>query len=210
MGKPNLMTIIDSKVDSEYVHNAIHTALNAQEILGDVYSRGEIDSMMNLKSNSDHLHTNHYSVEQADELLSKKADFLHEHGDIYVNKEDLASLDKSDLGGILVGEEENGIQMILRGGTTQEHSTFIGAAKEITIDTNTWSIRVHDGVTPGGHILSNKYTYQPLGKYINNELNYLNYLSNSNAKSYTKNEMNDILKALVSDFAKILGGEYNG
>ncbi len=37
-----------------------------------------------------------------------------------------------------------------RGGTTSEHETFIGASREITIDTQKKTIVVHDGVTAGG------------------------------------------------------------
>ena len=38
----------------------------------------------------------------------------------------------------------------LRGGTTSQHSSFTGAAKEITVDTTKNTIVVHDGSTAGG------------------------------------------------------------
>ena len=38
----------------------------------------------------------------------------------------------------------------LRGGTTSQHSTFTGAAKEVTVDTDKNTIVVHDGTTAGG------------------------------------------------------------
>jgi len=38
-----------------------------------------------------------------------------------------------------------------RGGTADEHSTFTGAPREITVVTDDYSLRVHDGATPGGH-----------------------------------------------------------
>ena len=38
----------------------------------------------------------------------------------------------------------------LRGGTTSQHSTFTGAAKEVTVDTDKNTIVVHDGSTSGG------------------------------------------------------------
>jgi hypothetical protein len=38
----------------------------------------------------------------------------------------------------------------LRGGTTSEHSTFTGAAREVTVDTTKDSLVVHDGTTAGG------------------------------------------------------------
>lgn len=47
-----------------------------------------------------------------------------------------------------------GIQVQLRGGTSQEHENFVGANREITIDTTNHTVRVHDGETKGGHILT--------------------------------------------------------
>ena len=44
-------------------------------------------------------------------------------------------------------------QLQLRGGTTTEHSTFVGAAREVTIDITKNSLVVHDGVTVGGYPL---------------------------------------------------------
>ena len=41
-------------------------------------------------------------------------------------------------------------QLKLRGGTTAEHSTFTGAAREVTVDTDKNTLIVHDGVTAGG------------------------------------------------------------
>jgi len=41
-------------------------------------------------------------------------------------------------------------QLKLRGGTTAEHSTFTGAAREVTVDTDKNTLIVHDGVTVGG------------------------------------------------------------
>lgn len=37
-----------------------------------------------------------------------------------------------------------------RRGTTAQHATFIGAAGEVTVDTDKKTVVVHDGVTPGG------------------------------------------------------------
>ena len=41
-----------------------------------------------------------------------------------------------------------------RGGTTAEHATFTGAPREITVDTDTNTVVVHDGATAGGHPLA--------------------------------------------------------
>lgn len=37
-----------------------------------------------------------------------------------------------------------------RGGTTAQHSTFIGLDRELTVDTTKHTVVVHDGVTAGG------------------------------------------------------------
>ncbi len=42
-------------------------------------------------------------------------------------------------------------ELKLRGGTTAQHATFTGAAREITVDTDKNAIIVHDGSTAGGH-----------------------------------------------------------
>jgi len=41
-------------------------------------------------------------------------------------------------------------QIKLRGGTTSQHSSFTGAAREVTVDTDKNTIVVHDGTTAGG------------------------------------------------------------
>jgi hypothetical protein len=38
--------------------------------------------------------------------------------------------------------------------TTPSASTYAGPAKELIVDTDLWAIRVQDGTTPGGHLLS--------------------------------------------------------
>ena len=45
-------------------------------------------------------------------------------------------------------------QVQLRRGSNTAHSTFTGAEGEMTVVTDDWSVRVHDGVTPGGHPIS--------------------------------------------------------
>lgn len=44
--------------------------------------------------------------------------------------------------------------VILRDGTTTEHASFTGVAGELTFDTTTGEVRIHDGVTVGGKILA--------------------------------------------------------
>lgn len=42
------------------------------------------------------------------------------------------------------------IQLQLRRGTTEENNTFVGAPGEVTVDTTTDTLRIHDGETLGG------------------------------------------------------------
>lgn len=46
------------------------------------------------------------------------------------------------------------VQVQRRGGTTAEHSTFVGASREITVDTKKKTLVVHDGKTKGGFPLA--------------------------------------------------------
>lgn len=39
----------------------------------------------------------------------------------------------------------------LRRGTLAQHTTFTGQLTEVTVDTDTSGLHVHDGTTPGGH-----------------------------------------------------------
>ena len=45
-------------------------------------------------------------------------------------------------------------QLQLRGGDTASNNTFTGAQRELSVDTQTNSLILHDGVTPGGHRLA--------------------------------------------------------
>ena len=45
-------------------------------------------------------------------------------------------------------------QVQYRRGTEAEHTTFVGADGEITVVSDTHTLRVHDGVTAGGHELA--------------------------------------------------------
>lgn len=61
-------------------------------------------------------------------------------------------------------------QVQLRGGTTAEHENFIGAPREVTVDTDLNTLRVHDGVTPGGHDLAKTDSVIQLKKDVQNML----------------------------------------
>lgn len=45
-------------------------------------------------------------------------------------------------------------QIKIRGGTTSQHSSFTGGAREITVDTDKNTVVVHDGSTAGGFPLA--------------------------------------------------------
>lgn len=42
-------------------------------------------------------------------------------------------------------------QVQWRGGSRENSDNFTGAPREVTVDTTDWILRVHDGLTPGGH-----------------------------------------------------------
>ena len=44
-------------------------------------------------------------------------------------------------------------QLRLRGGPTAESEVFVGAEREVTVDTGLKALRIHDGVTAGGHLV---------------------------------------------------------
>lgn len=75
----------------------------------------------------------------------------------------------------------NSKQVQLRGGTSQEHENFVGAPREITVDTTKNTIRVHDGSTVGGHSLAKS---EELENEINRIEEQLTDLENNISKSH--------------------------
>lgn len=55
----------------------------------------------------------------------------------------------------------------LRRGTKTEHDTFTGAVGEVTVDTTYDSLRVHDGVTPGGKVASQHIYVEDMSSLAN-------------------------------------------
>lgn len=51
-------------------------------------------------------------------------------------------------------------QLQVRRGTRQANNLFTGAEGEITMDTTTKSLRVHDGTTPGGFMIDTVVAFQ--------------------------------------------------
>ena len=62
------------------------------------------------------------------------------------------------------------IQVQMRGGTQEEHESFIGANKEVTVDTTNYTLRVHDGSTNGGHVLSKREEVEAFKTEIKQEI----------------------------------------
>ena len=50
-----------------------------------------------------------------------------------------------------------------RGGTTSQHSSFTGAVREVTVDTDKNTLVVHDGATAGGHPLATATNFTSTG-----------------------------------------------
>lgn len=62
-------------------------------------------------------------------------------------------------------------RLLIRGGTEQQNNAFVGASRELTIDTTNWSLRIHDGVTAGGHSITS--TISPIPSQTGNSGKYL-------------------------------------
>ena len=61
-------------------------------------------------------------------------------------------------------------QVQLRGGSEIEHEEFVGANREVTVDTTNKTLRVHDGVTPGGNKLSTSKDLSDESEKINRRI----------------------------------------
>ncbi len=62
-------------------------------------------------------------------------------------------------------------QVQFRGGTTAQHSTFTGALRELTVDTDKKTVVVHDGATPGGiPLLRQDLSNLPAGQVASSKL----------------------------------------
>ncbi len=72
-------------------------------------------------------------------------------------------------------------------GTTAQNNVFTGAAGEITVDTQTHELRVHDGITQGGHII---YTKADVDTALGGKANVaLNNLTNAGTEVIAHNAM---------------------
>jgi hypothetical protein len=42
------------------------------------------------------------------------------------------------------------------GSTREEQDVFVGLPRQLTVDTDNWDVRLHDGITPGGNIIQSR------------------------------------------------------
>ena len=81
-------------------------------------------------------------------------------------------------------------QVQLRGGSEIEHEEFIGANREVTVDTTNKTLRVHDGITPGGNKLSTSKELSDESEKINRRIDDIQHnIANSHNHDdlYVKN-----------------------
>lgn len=50
-------------------------------------------------------------------------------------------------------------RLLIRGGTQPQNDIFVGALRELSVDTDNWNLRIHDGITPGGHRINSTGNY---------------------------------------------------
>lgn len=76
-------------------------------------------------------------------------------------------------------------------GTTVQNDAFTGSAGEVTVDTQTHELRVHDGSTQGGHII---YTKSDVDTALDGKANKATTLAGYNiSDAYTKTEIDTAL-----------------
>ena len=89
-------------------------------------------------------------------------------------------------------------QLQLRGGPTAQSETFVGAEREITVDTGLKRLRIHDGTTPGGHILSGKVDLEAAVVLINQTID-----TNEAADAQARADLKVLLEQELADLAAL-------
>jgi hypothetical protein len=87
-------------------------------------------------------------------------------------------------------------QLQLRGGPTAQSENFVGAEREITVDTGLKRLRIHDGSTPGGHILSGKIDLDTAVAAINQTID-----DNEAADAQARTDLKTLLEQELADLA---------
>ena len=98
-------------------------------------------------------------------------------------------------------------QVQLRGGSEVEHEEFVGANREVTVDTTNKTLRVHDGVTPGGNKLSTSKELSDESEKINRRIDDIqhNIASSHNHDSLYVRKVNGSASNLSVDNIKLVG-----
>ena len=165
-------SITSIKVDSNF-GSQINISKNID--ITDRYTKKEVNDLLTQKVGE-----GTYSKEELDQMfedvqagqivdgtidVSKLKDNVGKNLNISTNPSITERYTKSEVDVLI---QENGLpkdwgnlgdsskQVQLRGGSSNEHQNFLGKNREITIDTDLNTVRVHDGQTRGGHILSKK------------------------------------------------------
>lgn len=58
------------------------------------------------------------------------------------------------------------LEILLKRGTTTANDAFIGKAGSLSIDTELQQLRIHDGITPGGHVVPNALNLTELKTFV--------------------------------------------
>lgn len=98
------------------------------------------------------------------------------------------------------------IQVQLRGGTSEEHNNFVGAEREITVDTTKHTLVVHDGVTEGGYPLPTSEDLSNVQQDLEEKINNISVpeLNLDNKYAQKEHEHSDYVKKPNSDVQGIL------
>lgn len=106
-------------------------------------------------------------------------------------------------------------QVQLRGGSEIEHEGFIGANREVTVDTTNKTLRVHDGITPGGNKLSTSKELSDESNKINKRIDDIQHniaSSHNHDGLYSKlgHNHDDIYERKISDLPTMKSKYVNG
>ena len=95
----------------------------------------------------------------------------------------------------------------LRGGTSDEHSEFVGAEREVTVDITNKTLRIHDGITPGGNRLSTSNELTSETNKINKRIDDIqhNIASSHNHDSLYIRKVNGNASNLIVDNIQLIG-----
>lgn len=79
-------------------------------------------------------------------------------------------------------------------------STYIGAEREIRVDTSNWDLRLHDGVTPGGHRIMNETGADAKYQLINAEISGIGpYAHDAKGVLTRRGDAEYVLRIMVDD-----------